>query len=70
MILYARGFQATRAFIAFDNIQHISWNAIKSDNPQIECKIYSSSGTPILQIMPKEIFDEFLQRYKEYMGCV
>jgi len=71
MRVYDKGIQTNRAFIAFDNIQHISWKYI--NNSDIECKIYSSAGTPIIQTMHKNGvggFDDFLDKYREFMGCV
>jgi len=67
MIIYNRGIQTKRAFIAFDNIQHISWKNVNSDD--VECKIHSASSHPIIQTMNSDRFDAFLKSYQEYMGC-
>ncbi len=68
MKLYNKGIETKRAFIAFDNIQHISWSHVDYDN--VEVKIYSSASSAIIQKMPSGDFLIFLNSYKEYMGCV
>lgn len=68
MRIYERGIKTKRAFIAYDNIQHISWEEINYDD--VEMKIYSASGTPIIQTATRETFVRFLETYMSYMGCV
>lgn len=68
MKIYERGIQTKRAFIAYDNIQHISWEEVNADS--IEMKIYSASGTPIIQTSSRELFVYFMEVYMSYMGCV
>lgn len=68
MQFYTRGIETNRAFVAFDNIQHISWKWIK-DN-EVECKIHTASKYPVIQTMKDDSFLSFLKLYKEYMGCV
>ena len=68
MQFYTRGIETNRAFVAFDNIQHISWSHVDYDN--VEVKIYSSNPSAIIQKMPSGDFLNFLNSYKEYMGCV
>ena len=67
MKLYNKGIETKRAFIAFDNIQHISWSHVDYDN--VEVKIFFCFSA-IIQKMPSGDFLIFLNSYKEYMGCV
>lgn len=68
MQFYTRGIETNRAFVAFDNIQHISWKW--TSDIDVECKIHTSSQYPIIQTMKEDSFLSFLKLYKEYMGCV
>jgi len=64
MKIYGNAIQTERAFIHFDNIQHLSWSKHQEN---YEVKIYSNAGY-ILQIVSMKEFNELLTVYKMYKG--
>jgi hypothetical protein len=65
MKIYKNAIKTERAFILFNNIQHISWRLeFKND---YEVKIYSNAQV-IIQPMSTNDLDNLLENYKEFMG--
>ena len=64
MKIYRNAIQTDRAFIDFDNIQHLSWSKHQEN---YEVKIYSNARY-ILQIVSTKEFNELLEMYKMYKG--
>ena len=62
--IYRTAIETDRAFIHFDNIQHLSWSKHQED---YEVKVYSNAGY-ILQIVSEKQFNELLNMYKMYKG--
>jgi len=64
MKIYKNAIKTERAFILFNNIQHISWRLeFKND---YEVKIYSNAQV-IIQPMSTNDLDNLLENYKEFM---
>tara|TARA_R110002020_G_scaffold53057_2_gene148702 strand:- start:3030 stop:3239 length:210 start_codon:yes stop_codon:yes gene_type:complete len=67
MEIYKNAIKTDRAFIPFNNIQHISWK-LEFKN-EYEVKIYSNAQA-IIQPMSADRLEEFLKHYKQYMRVV
>jgi len=65
MKIYDNAIETERAFIHFNNVQHISWN--KYDEENVEVKIHSMSNF-IIQVMKFEDAEYLLTKYKVHMG--
>ena len=65
MKIYKNAVMTDRAFIHFDNIQHISWNY---HGDYVEVKVYSSVGNPIIKQISSNELDTLVNRYAEYTG--
>tara|TARA_R100001126_G_C4755097_1_gene114917 strand:+ start:321 stop:524 length:204 start_codon:yes stop_codon:yes gene_type:complete len=63
MKVYKNAVQTDRAFIHFDNIQHISWY---KEGDIMEVKVYSNGGCIIQRLTVSEL-DTLLQRYSVYL---
>ena len=62
MEIYKNAIKTDRAFIPFNNIQHISWK-LEFKN-EYEVKIYSNAQA-IIQPMSADSLTEFLKHYKQ-----
>jgi len=60
--------ETDRAYVRYNNIQHISWAKATSGN--FEVKIHTSNNNPIIQLFTKEEFDNFLNSYKDFFKRV
>lgn len=56
--------ETDRAYVRYNNIQHISWS--RKDDAILEVKIYTSNNSPIIQNFSKEEYSDFIYKYKEF----
>lgn len=65
MKIYRNAVMTDRAFIHFNNIQHISWNY---HGDSVEVKVYSGVDNPIIKHISSSELDKLVNRYAEFMG--
>tara|TARA_R100000388_G_scaffold30547_3_gene23908 strand:+ start:4446 stop:4712 length:267 start_codon:yes stop_codon:yes gene_type:complete len=63
MIILNTSIQTTRAFIRYENIQHISWE-FREHKTRVLVKIHSSAQDKIIEECDLEDYNEFLRSYR------